>query len=545
MASGNPPHHPPRRAEGTESDPRGRWRERVDEGVGRREDKSGRRAPDRSARDVGGGSGRSDRGRGERRRSSRGAGEARSRTRGAPRGSRAETARLVILGVLFASIALFGGSARPDVNWLLFLRPICLFAIAVLIVLPAPQRARSMWAAAILLALLAATIAVQLVPLPPSLWTGLPGHQRYTEAALAAGIEQPWRPISLAPWRTWNSLFALLPPAAMLVALWGIAPRHESRLIAGFLLFVGLNLFIGVLQVSGALNGPPLPYRFFAENSVIGFFANRNHTAAFLATGFPILRMWSLNLDNRRPGDDRRQSRRRMVALIAAMVLLVMIVVTGSRSGMVVGFFALAASLAMWPLDEVGKGMRRDHANWLRIAVIAVPLAMVILLILFGKALAVDRFVEDDLLAEKRITFLPLLIGLVRDFLPFGSGFGTFDPVFRSNEPDWGLSLQYFNNAHNDLVELALTGGVPALLVLAGFVGWIAVRLIASYRQMPPREAISVRAGAVMAAALLGASLTDYPLRTPLAGAVMVFAAFLVARPLLPGSRTTGRKEAA
>lgn len=537
MASGNPPYTP----ESTESDPRGRWGART----GGRGSKSEGRPTGRSARDIGGND-RGERGRGERRRK-RSADEARGRTRVASRGPHGQTARLVILGVLFASIALLGGSARPDVNWLLFLRPICLFAIAVLVVLPAPQRARSMSVPAVLLVLLAITIAIQLVPLPPSVWTGLPGHGRYAEAALAAGIEQPWRPISLAPWRTWNSLFALLPSGAMLVALWGIAPRHESRLVTGFLLFVGLNLFIGVLQVSGALNGPPLPYRFFAEDSVIGFFANRNHTAAFLATGFPLLRMWSLDFDDRRPGEDRRQSRRRMIALVAAMVLLVMIVVTGSRTGMVVGFFALAASLAMWPLDAVGKGMRREHATWLRIAIVAVPLVMVVLLILFGKALAVDRFVEDDLLAEKRITFLPLLIGLVRDFLPFGSGFGTFDPVFRSNEPDWGLSLQYFNNAHNDLIELALTGGLPALLVLFAFVGWIAIRLIASYRQMPPREAISVRTGAVMAASLLGASLTDYPLRTPLAGAVMVFAAFLIARPLLPatGSRRSGREGAA
>lgn len=534
MASCSPPFPP----EGSDSsDPRGRWgaRRGPDEGGATSTGPNDRREPrSGGSRD---GRGRTPGGRGGNRR----------RSRASAGVTRAETARLVILGLLFASIALFGGSARPDVNWLLFLRPICLFAIAVLLVLPAPQRSRSMWIPALLLALLAVAIGIQLIPLPPSVWTGLPGHGRYAEAALAAGIEQPWRPISLAPWRTWNSLFALLPAAAMLVALWGIAPRQDSRLVAGFLLFIALNLFLGVLQVAGVLEGPLLPYRFYAEDSVIGFFANRNHTAAFLATGFPLLRMWSLNAGRREKGDEMRMARRRMIALVSAMVLLVMIVVTGSRTGMVVGFFSLAASLAMWPLDEVGKGMRRDHANWLRIGIIAVPLVMVVLLVLFGKALAVDRFVEDDLLAEKRVTFLPLLIGLVRDFLPFGSGFGSFDPVFRSNEPDWGLSLKYFNNAHNDLIELALTGGIPALLVLAGFVGWIVLRLVKSYRKMPVAEAISVRAGAVMAGALMAASLTDYPLRTPLAGAVMVFAAYLMARPLAAhgGKTRSGSGDAA
>lgn len=529
MASSNPPFPP----DGTgSSDPRGRW------GAA-----GARRGPDGGAER----SARASRGFDPGRRNGRGQGESRRLSRASNRTSRAETARLVLIGILFAAIALFGGSARPDVNWLLFLRPICLFAIAVLLVLPAPRRARSLWIPAVLLALLAVTIAVQLIPLPPSTWTGLPGHDRYAEAALAAGIEQPWRPISLVPWRTWNSLFALLPAAAMMVALWGIGHRQEGRLIQGFLLFVGLSLVIGIMQVAGALDGPPLPYKYFAENSVLGFFANRNHSAAFLATGFPLLRMWSLGSEvaSRREATPQAR-RRRMVALPAAMVLLVMIVVTGSRTGMVVGFASLAASLAMWPLDEVGKGMRREQANWLRIGIIAVPVIMVVLLILFGKALSVDRFVDDDLLAEKRVTFLPLMIDLVRDFLPFGSGFGTFDPVFRSNEPDWGLSLKYFNNAHNDLIELALTGGLPALIVLAGFIGWIGFRLIRSLRAMPPLEAISVRAGAIMAGALLGASLTDYPLRSPLAGAVLVFAAFLIAKPIgQPSSRRSGEEQAA
>ena len=63
---------------------------------------------------------------------------------------------------------------------------------------------------------------------------------------------------------------------------------------------------------------------------------------------------------------------------------------------------------------------------------------------------------------------------------------------------------------------------------------------------MPPLEAISVRAGAIMAGALLGASLTDYPLRTPLAGAVLVFAAFLIAKPIgQPSSRRPGEEQAA
>ena len=206
----------------------------------------------------------------------------------------AETARLVLLGVCFTAIAFFGGSARADVNWLLPLRTVCLFVIAILVVMPLRSRAHSMTVPALLLLCLAVTIGVQLVPLPADVWTALPGHGRFAEAADAAGLDQPWRPISLVPWLTWNSLFALLPAAAILVALWGIAPHQRDKIIIGFLIFLGISVILGVIQAAGVLTGPPLHYRFFAQDFAIGFFANRNHAAAALATGFPVLRMLSL-----------------------------------------------------------------------------------------------------------------------------------------------------------------------------------------------------------------------------------------------------------
>lgn len=436
-----------------------------------------------------------------------------------------------MLATVFLIIAMFGGSARPDVGWLLVLRPICLFALAVLLVLPTAGSARSLKFPAILFALLALAIVIQLIPLPPSIWTALPGHERYAEAAIAAGLDQPWHPVSLTPWRTWNSLFALLPASVMLVAFYGVRAKWEPRLVQGFLIFIAASIALGVLQVAGALDGPPLPYRFVDSGSATGFFANRNHAAAALATGFPVLRMWSLGIGAKVQHDRKRMSRRRLVALPFAMILLVMIVVTGSRTGMVVGFVSLGISMAMWPLDEMRGSLRDGQARWARIAVVAVPLVIVILLIFFGKALSVDRIVDDDLMAEQRVVYLPLLLEMTRDFLPLGSGFGSFDPVFRSIEPDWALSLKYFNNAHNDLIELVLTGGIPALLVLLGFLAWMAGRVIASFRRLPPEEAISVRCGAVMAGTLFLASLTDYPLRTPLAGAILVFASYLMASP--------------
>jgi O-antigen ligase len=101
--------------------------------------------------------------------------------------------------------------------------------------------------------------------------------------------------------------------------------------------------------------------------------------------------------------------------------------------------------------------------------------------------------------------------------MPFGSGFGTFDPVYRIHEPYDRLDQQYLNHAHNDLVELALTAGVPGLVLVGAFLVWFARRCWILNRESRPTPALApALAGAAVLGILLLASLADYPLRTPL-----------------------------
>ena len=109
-----------------------------------------------------------------------------------------------------------------------------------------------------------------------------------------------------------------------------------------------------------------------------------------------------------------------------------------------------------------------------------------------------------------------------RDFAWTGSGFGSFDPLFRMYEPDAMLKPTNFNHAHNDWLELALTGGVPALAVLTLFVGWASVQMARCWRA-PGATAmvLSARGGGIALLVLGAASISDYPLRTPLMAALM------------------------
>ena len=59
---------------------------------------------------------------------------------------------------------------------------------------------------------------LQLVRLPPALWTLLPGRDTFSAAYDAAGVSLPWLPISLDPAATWRSFLALIPPIAVFLA---------------------------------------------------------------------------------------------------------------------------------------------------------------------------------------------------------------------------------------------------------------------------------------------------------------------------------------
>ena len=95
------------------------------------------------------------------------------------------------------------------------------------------------------------------------------------------------------------------------------------------------------------------------------------------------------------------------------------------------------------------------------------------------------------------------------------------DSVFRRFEPDRLLSTIYMNQAHNEPMQLAIEGGLPALILLVAFAAWwlwTAVRVLG-----PGARALSV-AWLTVSAILLASSLVDYPLRTPLLGSLFAVA---------------------
>jgi O-antigen ligase len=98
------------------------------------------------------------------------------------------------------------------------------------------------------------------------------------------------------------------------------------------------------------------------------------------------------------------------------------------------------------------------------------------------------------------------------DFLPFGSGLGTFADVYRLYEDPARVVQVRINHAHNDYAELVLELGVPGLILIFMFLGWWGM---AGWRAWRYSDAGTyARAASIASAALLAHSLVEFPLRT-------------------------------
>ncbi len=450
---------------------------------------------------------------------------------------RRPTVAIVAFAIMAGVIALTGGSSRADIGWLLILRPVVILCIMALLLF-APLNWRSIRPLPVLLALFAVTIALQLVPLPPALWYGLPGRENYDAIARALGGTALWRPLAIVPDRAWNSLLALLVPLGMLIGYAALNERQRRALLWPLLGLVAFSMVLGLAQIAGGDTSLFYWYRVSGRGQLIGLLANRNHQAVLLALALPLLRAWTLF-----PVASRQAARtRNLVAISATAVIILYILVLGSRAGVALTLIGLIAAFFVEPSLNTGRFSPRQR--WLIAGGVVLGIAGLLGLVLtVDRAVSVGRLVDDDLSSEGRLAAMPTLLHIIAQTLPFGTGFGSFVPVYAGYEPDALLKPTYFNNAHNDLIELAITGGVPSLAVFFGFFCWwvrASWRSIISAASQPWRPLQRASAFAILI--LLLASLADYPLRTPLLGAVFTLLCCWLAQ--TPGARVNAGEAA-
>lgn len=376
---------------------------------------------------------------------------------------------------------------------------------------------------------------LQLIPLPPEMWTTFPGREVIAEAFILAGRELPWWPLSVAPHATWLGLVSLVVPLSIFLATIQLR-RRERRILSLAVLAVGVvSVFLGLLQVA---QGPGSTLRFFAVTNpteAVGFFANRNHFAALLYSLTLLAAAWTVHATAQLTGSDVRKGREtpQLLALLAGLTAVVTLIaaqmVTRSRAGLTLTILAL---LGIWAL-AVRDGKDRAELDASRLLAGAIGLALV-LGVQFALYRVLERFGADPL-ADARIPFALNTIEAARAFMPFGSGAGTFVPVYQMFEKLEDAQQAYANRAHNDLLEVWLEAGVSALALMGAFVFWLARRSIALWRaEACPGGEIDLllaRASSLMLTLLSIHSFVDYPLRTASLMALLAFAAALMVEP--------------
>jgi O-antigen ligase len=126
----------------------------------------------------------------------------------------------------------------------------------------------------------------------------------------------------------------------------------------------------------------------------------------------------------------------------------------------------------------------------------------------------------------------------VKDFMPFGSGLGSFRGVYALHEQPDQVTDVYVVHAHNDYLEIALELGLAGMLLIALFLAWWAAAVWRAWRTAEAGP--FVRAAAIGSAVVLVHSIVDFPLRT-----AAIAACFGMCAALLADSRAAPPKEKA
>jgi O-antigen ligase len=357
----------------------------------------------------------------------------------------------------------------------------------------------------LLLGLLAAWFAlvlIQLAPLPPGVWTQLPGRESLAEGYRELGYALPWLPLAMAPYDLLRALVALLPPAAVLLMMLRLQ-QNEAAMAGAIVIAAMAGVTLGALQIGGGGPGqsPWYPYE-ITNVGAVGFFANSNHMGSLLLVAFP----FAMALVARRSGDGRRGNFATPSAVLgAAGCLMIAVGVALNRSLAALGLFIPVGFASILLLRQGSKHKRL-------IAPLAAVAAVICLAVLTGSGLRAELAGSDTSSFVTRADMWRSTLRLISETFPFGTGVGSFPSIYAFGEDPRAVGLTYINHAHNDFLEIVLETGLLGLLLLLASLTWWLLTSVAVWRS--PSSSESSRAATIAAGALILHSIVDYPLRT-------------------------------
>lgn len=424
--------------------------------------------------------------------------------------------------LMLVALALGGGGSRQGLLNL----AVQLAAFAVLGV-NRERAARFFWEAPrgllILIGLTLALPLVQLVPLPPAVWTRLPGRGVVSQSLSLIGEQGAWMPFSLDPNRTAIALAAVIAclPFAILAAT---MERAKARWVPGTIAAAGaLSMALGAVQLAQGNRYLVVDPSGAVRSQLYATFANHNATGLFFVLCLiclPMLRFdWLAKRlkGTRQFGSSSAKAElarnMRLVRLALGTVFALCTILTQSRSSIVI--LALVLVWTGWRNRALLLPGRRDvvrrdavrPARFGRHAVLAV--AAVIALCAAGLVANTSTvrksFSRFDSIQDARGAIWTDTTSVIHRFLPLGAGVGSFDEVFQLDESLENVATGRAGRAHNDYLEVLVESGGMGIALVLGWIGWVALQL--------RRGDGLVRGAAGVLACIALQSLVDYPLR--------------------------------
>ncbi len=427
-----------------------------------------------------------------------------------------------VIAVLVAAFALGGGGSQYGLANLL-IQLVALGALAfhrdafLLFWRDAPLALRGLIVLSVALPLL------QIIPLPPSIWTSLPGRVLVESAVIRA---QPigWMPFSVDPIRTLLALTALIVPIIVLTIGWSLSLGRLSLVAWSIVAFGLVTLAIGAVQVTSNGTAGTIFQEGGPTSLLLGTFANRNSTGLLL--------IFALALAVVLPAP--KPSPMVLPVRLGICVLLVLaIVLTRSRTAFVLTAIPIVLGLIRAYSHARMSKPAGPSRSWLARPATAL-LGSVVLLAVAASALVVaapgrlgqtlERFENIE---EARLYIWEDATYAIDRYWPLGSGMGTFEDVFQVDESLENLTRRRAGRAHNDYLEIAIEAGVPGIALIAFWALFIAY---CTWRARQSHYRWLGWSGSAFLLAVALQSITDYPLRNQTLLALAGFATLVLVR---------------
>ena len=349
-----------------------------------------------------------------------------------------------------------------------------------------------------------AIVALQMIPLPPGIWSNIGPRHSIANGFSVLGRTIPPEPLTLTPAGSLNSLLGIIPPLGIFCAIVRLKAYLPQWLAVALILGTFAGIALGALQVASS-RVELSPWYLYEDTNLgkaVGFFANADHMADLLVLTIPFL---AAIVASARNAGMQRYSAILAIAAGLGIVIIVGLALNGSLAGYGLALPVMAAS-ALIVLPPRGP---------LRLWVVglAALLAIGSVTILETTPIGSTRLSEHAATAaQSRADILSTTSHAIRDFMPFGSGLGSFQAVYQLYERPQQVTDTYVVHAHNDYAELTLELGLAGVILILLFLAWWTFAIWRVWRtaEAGPFE----RAAAIASAVVLVHSLVDFPLRT-------------------------------